>query len=145
MISLLSSLDIALLIGAGIAIITGLIVFFLVGVFHVKKDYEIIIERAGEYYTTLKEGFHFKMPVVYQRVALYCIASQTRTYVSKVGNKISVVFRIEDTKKYHYSGLKFENIMALMEKENSEINLTVLQNTFAQYGLKFINIKKADY
>ena len=145
MISLLSSLDIALLIGTGIAIVAGLIIFFLVGIYRVKKDYEAIIEKAGEYYTTLKQGVHFKMPVVYQRVALYCVAPQVRSYTSQAGNKLSITFQIEDSKKYHYSGLKFETIMALIEKENSEINLTDLQNTFSQYGLKFINIKKADY
>ena len=145
MINLISTLDLALLIGAGSAILIGAAIFFLTGIYHVKEDYEVIIEKAGEYYTTLTVGNHYKMPIVYQRVGSYCVAPQVRVYNTKVGNKLSITFQIEDTKKFHYCGLKFETIMAVIEKENSEIDLTVLQNSFAKYGLKFINIKKADY
>ena len=145
MLIYLSILDTVLLISAGAAILIGIGIFFLVGIYHVKKDYEIIIEKAGEYYTTLKQGTHFKMPIAYQRVGSYCVAPQLRTYVAKSGNKLCVTFQIEDTKKFHYCGLKFETIMAVIEKENSEITLTVLQDSFAKYGLKFINIQKANY
>ena len=145
MINLISTLDLALLIGAGSAILIGAAIFFLTGIYHVKEDYEVIIEKAGEYYTTLTAGNHYKMPIVYQRVGSYCVAPQVRVYNTKVGNKLSITFQIEDTKKFHYCGLQFETIMAVIEKENSEIDLTVLQNSFAKYGLKFINIKKADY
>ena len=145
MINLISDLDIALLIGTGAALVIGAAIFFLTGIYHVKQDYEVIIEKAGEYYTTLRSGNHYKMPLVYQRVGYYCVAPQIRVYNTKVGNKLSITYQIEDTKKFHYCGLKFETIMAVIEKENNEINLIVLQNSFAKYGLKFINIKKADY
>ena len=145
MLFFLSTLDTVLLISASAAILIGIGIFFLVGIYHVKKDYELIIERAGEYYTTLKQGTYFKMPIAYQRVGSYCVAPQARTYITKSGNKLSVTYKIEDSKTFHYCGLKFETIMSVIEKENSEVTLAVLQNSFAKYGLKFINIQKANY
>lgn len=144
MIYALSNLDIALLIGVGAAIIIGALIFFLAGVYHVKKGYEVIIEKANEYYTTLKEGWHFKMPIVYQRAGTYCVAAQVRRYISQAGNKLSITYEVEDSKVFHYCGYNFEAIMLKIEKENSEITLPVLQDSFAKYGLKFLNIQKVD-
>ena len=144
MIYTLSNLDIALLIGVGSAIIIGALIFFLAGTYHVKKGYEVIIEKANEYYTTLREGWHFKMPIVYQRAGTYCVAPQVRRYTSQAGNKLSVTYHVKDTKTFHYCGLQFETIMLKIEKENSEITLPVLQNTFSKYGLEFLNIQKVD-
>ena len=143
MIYELEKLDIVLLIAVGIAILLGAFIFFLAGLYHVKEDYCIIVEKARSYYKTYGHGWHFKWPIVYQRVGLYCIAPQVRTYVAKNGNKLSITYQIEDVKKYHYSGIKFETLMSVIEKENSEITLSTLENKFNEYGLKFINIKKA--
>ena len=143
MIYELSNIDLVFIIAVGVSILLGLFIFFLAGLYHVKKDYAIIIERAREYYKTYEKGWHFKMPIKYQRVGLYCLAPQVRTYIANNGNKLSVTYQIVDVKKYHYSGMKFEVLMKVIEKENSEITLTVLENKFNEYGLKFINIKKA--
>ena len=141
----LTNLDIIMLISIPSAILIGVLIFFLAGVHRVPKKHAIIIEKAKEFYCVYDSGTHFKMPIAYQRVGSYCVAPQIRVYNTKVENKLSITYQIEDTKKFHYCGLKFETIMAVIEKENSEIDLTVLQNSFAKYGLKFINIKKADY
>ncbi len=144
MITLLDILDKVLIISASGAVFLGAVIFFIAGIYHIKDGYEAIVEKASGYYTTLTKGWYFKMPIVYQRVGLYCVRPQVRRYVTQVGNKLSVTYQIEDTQKFHYSGLKFETIMAVIEKENSEINLTVLQDNFAKYGLKFINIQKVN-
>lgn len=143
MIYALSNFDIALLIATGAAILLGIIIFFLAGLYHVKKDHCIIIEKARQYYQTYEEGWHFKMPIIYQRVGLYCLLPQVRVYTTESGNKLNVTYQIVDVKTYHYKGIKFETLMKVIEKENSEITLTVLQDKFKEYGLQFINIKKA--
>lgn len=142
MIYELNNFDLIFIIAVGVALVLGAIIFFFAGLYHVKKDYVIIVEKARKFYALYEEGWHFKMPVAYQRVGLYCVAPQVRRYVATSGNKLSITYQIIDAKKYHYSGINFDTLMKVIEKENSEITLTVLENKFNEYGLKFINIQK---
>lgn len=139
----LQPIDIAIIIAVPSAILIGLLMFFFAGLHHPRKNYAIIIEKARAFHCVYDQGFHFKMPIVYQRVGTYCIVPQTRTYLTNNGNNLDVTFQIEDVKTYHYAPIKFNDIMRKIEKENSEINLTILTETFNKYGLKFINIKKS--
>ena len=141
----LSPLDLTMIIAIPSALLIGAGIFFLAGVHHPKKDYAIIIERAGEYYCTYTSGTHFKMPLAYQRVGNYCTAPIIRGYITKANNHIMITYQIEDVKTFHYSRTKFEDIMEKIEKENKEVNLQVLTDNFTKYGLKLISIKKADY
>ena len=141
----LSKLDIAMLISIPSAILLGALIFFLAGLHRVPKNHAIIIEKAKEFYCVYDKGAHFKMPIAYQKVGIYCIVPQVRKYTANNGNNLDVTFQIEDVRKYHYSGMTFVDIMQKIEKENSEINLTILTDTFNQYGLKFISINKSQY
>ena len=139
----ISTLDLVLLISAGVAILIGSLIFFFAGLYRVPKNHAIVMEKAREFYCIYDSGIHFKMPIAYQRVGTYCIVPQVRRYKALNGNSLDITFQIEDMKKYHYNFIRFEDLMARIEKENSEINLTVLTDKFAYYGLKFINIKKS--
>lgn len=139
----LSTLDLVLIISASAAILIGALIFFLAGLHRVPKNHAIVIEKAREFYCIYESGIHFKMPIVYQRVATYVTAPQIRRYTATNGNKLDITYQLVDVKKYHFNFIRFEDLMARIEKENSEINLTVLTDKFASYGLKFISIKKA--
>ncbi len=138
----LSALDIAIIISIPSAIIIGLLIFFLAGLHRVPKNHVIVMEKARNFYCIYEKGTHFKMPIAYQKAGVYCVVPQTRTYTANNGNHLDITYQIVDVKLYHYSGLRFEDIMHKIEKENSEINLTTLTDNFNKYGLKFINIKK---
>ena len=139
----LSTLDIALLISAGAAILIGVGIFFLAGLHRVPKKHAIVIAKAGEFYCIYDKGTHFLMPIVYQKVGVYCIVPQTRKYIAQNGNSLDVTYQIIDVKKYHYNFVKVEDLLLRIEKENSEINLTVLTEKFEAYGLKFISVQKS--
>ena len=141
---LLSNLDKALIIAAAGAVVVGFLIFLLAGLYKVKKGYAAIVEKAGEYHHTLDSGWHFAMPIAYQRVGLYCVLPQIRRYTTKAGNKLSITYQIEDVKTWHYSHTELEVVMRKMEEENEEINLDILKKNFTKYGLKFINIKKVE-
>ena len=145
MLVYLSTLDTWLIIIAASAVVIGLIVFFIAGLYKVPKNHAIIFERAGKFNSYYDKGVHFKFPIVYQRVAVYCIVPQTRTYVAENGNKLDVTYLIKDPIKYHYSNVRFESLMKKIEKENEDVSLQVLQDTFTNYGLEFISIKKSEY
>ena len=141
----LSTLDIAIMISIPAAILIGVGIFLLAGVHRVPKNHAIIIEKMKEFYCIYESKTHFKMPIIYQKVGVYCTVPQVRKYVANNGNSLDITFQIEDVKKYHYLGVTFEDIMKKIEKENSEINLTILTDNFAEYGLKFISVKKSLY
>ena len=139
----LSTLDIVLLASAGGAILIGCGIFFLAGLHRVPKKHAIVIEKAKEFYCVFDKGTHFLMPVVYQRAGIYCIVPQTRKYIAQNGNSLDVTYQIVDVKKYHYNFVKIDDLLLRIEKENSEINLTVLTEKFEAYGLKFISVQKS--
>ena len=139
----LSALDIALLISAGVILLLAVIVFFLAGIQRVPKNHAIVINKAGEFYCVYDKGTHFKMPVVYQRAGVYCIAPVVQKYVANNGNHLDITYQIVDVEKFHKNRIHLEDLMRRIEKENSEINSTVLSEKFSMYGLKFINVTKS--
>lgn len=139
----LNSLDYAILISIPCVIVIGVIIFFLAGVHRVPKNHCIIIEKAGKFDSYFDKGVHFKMPVIYQKAATYCIVPQVRRYIAQNGNHLDITYQIKDPVKYHSFRIKFDDLMLKIEKENSDVNITILQDSFAHYGLEFISIKKS--
>ena len=139
----LSALDIALLISAGVILLLAVIVFFLAGIQRVPKNHAIVMNRAGEFYCVYDKGTHFKMPIIYQRAGVYCIAPVVQKYVANNGNHLDITYQIVDVEKFHKNRIHLEDLMRRIEKENSEINSTVLSEKFSMYGLKFINVTKS--
>lgn len=139
----LSTLDIVILISIGAAIVIGVLIFFLAGLHHVPKRHAIVIEKAREFYCVHDKGTHFHMPIIYQKAGTYCIEPQVRKYVANNGNKLDITYQIVDVEKYHYHYITIDDLMKRIERENSEINLTVLTDKFSQFGLKFIKVEKS--
>ena len=139
----LSALDTALLISAGVILLLAVLVFFLAGIQRVPKNHAIVMNRAGEFYCVYDKGTHFKMPIIYQRAGVYCIAPVVQKYVANNGNHLDITYQIIDVEKFHKNRILLEDLMRRIEKENSEINSTVLSEKFSMYGLKFINVTKS--
>ena len=139
----LSPLDIALLISLGVILVLGVVVFFLTGIYRVPKNHSIVINKAGQFYCVYDKGVHFHMTVIYQRAGLYCTAPMVKKYVANNGNHLDVTYQIVDVETYHKNHITIDDLMKRIEKENSEINITVLSEKFSLYGLKFININKS--
>ena len=138
----LQPIDIAMLISIPSAIILGVGIFFLAGVHRVPKNHAIVIEKARQFYAIYDKGTHFKMPIAYQKVGVYCTLPIVRGYIATNGNHLKIAYQIEDIKKYHYNHIDFDDLMRMIEKENEEISLVTLQDNFTKYGLKFISINK---
>ncbi len=139
----LSALDTALLISLGIIVALGILVFFLAGLHRVPKNHAIVINKVGQLHCVYTRGVHFKMPIVYQRAGIYPLSPMVQKYIANNGNHLDVTFQIVDVEKYHKNHITLNDLMKRIEKENSEINFTVLSDKFALFGLKFINITKS--
>ena len=139
----LSALDTALLIGAGVILLLALLVFFLAGLQRVPKNHAIVMNKAGEFYCVYDKGTHFKMPIIYQRAGVYCVAPVVKKYIANNGNHLDITYQIVDVEKFHKNKITLDDLMRRIEKENSEINSTVLSEKFSMYGMKFINVTKS--
>ena len=59
-----------------IAIIIGIILFVLSGLFHVKKDEVSVFEKLYTFHSIKEEGYYFFTPLVTKRVGNYSLKPQ---------------------------------------------------------------------
>ena len=138
---LLSNFDLGLLISGGCAIIVGVIIFFSIGIYKVKKKHAVIIEKVDTFYKVIEQGWHYYLPIIYRRVGYYCIAPQQRTVYLDNGKKLLVSYQIVDVKTYHYSGIKIEDLLKKIRRDNESITKDLLISEFEKRGLLFLSIQ----
>lgn len=138
---LLSDFDIALIISGIAALLVGAAIFFSVGVNKIKPKHVAIIEKVDQFYCVAKSGWHYYMPIVYKRVGIYCVAPQQVGVTLSNGNKLFLVYQIEDAKTYHYKGINVQTYLDAINKHNENITTTLLDEEFKKIGVKFISIK----
>lgn len=138
---LLSNLDIVLIVSVIASLIIGTAIFFIVGVHKIKPRYVAIIEKIDRFYCIAKAGWHFYMPIVYKRVGIYCIAPQQVGVTLSNGNKLFLIYQIEDPKLYHYQGVDVQTHLNVIDKHNKNITTKLLEEEFKKIGVKFISIK----
>ena len=137
----MDKLTITLLIILGGVLVVGTLLFFLAGVYRVKKNQVMIIEKAGAFYKECHEGHYFFMPIVYQRKGVYFKDVITRPITTINNNQLLLTYQIEDFQKYHYSGRDIEGTINKMHEEKGEMNEELLISTLAGIGVKYISIK----
>ncbi len=116
-----------------VAIIIGILLTILSGVIRVKKNDVAIIEKMHEFDTILCEGIHFITPILSHRVKTYHI--EHTKIKGQFGNyKISIIFKIEDYKKYYYSNEIFENNISLKLKSIKTISKDAIEKTIYDYA-----------
>ena len=138
----MSELDIVLLIILSSVILLSVIIFFLSGVYRVKKGYTMIIEKAEEFYKECGEGKYFFMPVVYKRKGIYPLSPLEKDVHLENGNTLILTFQIIDVKKFHYSSRDVELEINKAAKENEEMDEEVLRSTLENIGVKYLGIRK---
>lgn len=138
----MTELETALLIACIAAIGIGAIFFFVAGIYHTKKDHAIVIEKAGKFQGVYYEGWHYFLPIKYQRRGTYVTAPQVIRVKVQDGPVLEVTYKIVDVEKYHYQGIPIEAIVNRIRKENAEITVEILKQGFIEKGIEFINIKR---
>lgn len=140
----MTELEKALLIACIVAVGLGALFFFAAGIFHTKKDKAIVIEKTGSFKGVYYEGWHYFLPIIYQRRGTYVTAPQVIRVQVKDGPLLDVTYKITDVKKYHYEGIPIEAIVNRVRNENKEITIDILKKAFAERGIEFINIKRGE-
>lgn len=136
-----TQLDIALWIALALGLVIGLIIFIIAGIYKVKKDHVIIIEKIEEYYATKGAGVYFFLPVKYRRVGYYKITQQERVILLGNQKRIVLTYQIIDPKKYHYSKQRVEKYVEKIRLNNSTISEELLISELDKIGIKFISVR----
>lgn len=122
------------------AIAIGVILFFLTGFIHIKKNYTGIIEKLDEFYGIYESGYHYFKPFVYRRVGMY--KNTPREFEIMIcGVNIKFKIQIKDFKIYHYSGKYFDDLVDKLKVEeyaNVEEFINILQCELTKIGCSLV-------
>ena len=136
---LISEFDLTLLIVMAIAILLGVVIFFLSGVVFNKSDTVYIMERLGIYAGTFNVRVKYFFPLLYRRVGVYKKGSyKEEIYIGK--DKYYLEYRISNYETFHYSGHDISKLID--ELVNVEDKKTHLSNSLNKVGVNLINFYK---
>lgn len=139
----LISLDQGLLIVLGAGLGLAIIIFLFAGIYKVKKNHVILVEKMKKFHGIYKSGLHFFLPVIYTREGYYCVEEMEKTVQIVNGKKLKIRYKIEDVKKYHYSYITIEKLLNKIRDNYESIDKDILIEEFNKLGLKFISIREA--
>lgn len=138
---LISTLDTALIISLIAGLILAVIIFIASGLYRVKKNHAVVIEKYGEYHKTLYQGWHFCFPILYRRVGYYNLSTAERTVLIENVKRLTIKYKITDCQKLHYSRLSLQDLINNIRKNYSEITEEILIEEFDKVGLQFISVR----
>ena len=138
----MSKLDITLLIILGSTLVISIILFFVSGIYRVKKGYMMVIEKAEKFYQVCPEGRYYFMPVMYKRKGIYPLEPLEKDLHLKNGNVLLITYQIVDVQKFHYSSRDIELEVNKAVDENSEMSKEILEATLDNIGVKFLGIRR---
>lgn len=142
MILLISAFDLGLIISAAIVLVIGAMIFFSIGIYKVKKNHAVIIEKINTYHKTLYKGWYYFLPIIYRRVGYYCTAPQQRTIFLENGIKLIVTYQIQDVQKYHYSGIKVEQLVLKIRNSYETLTKEIMIEEFEKRGLIYYSLTR---
>ncbi len=138
----MSKLDITLLIILGSTLVISIILFFVSGIYRVKKGYMMVIEKAEKLYQVCPEGRYYFMPVMYKRKGIYPLEPLEKDLHLKNGNVLLITYQIVDVQKFHYSSRDIELEVNKAVDENPEMSKEILETTLDNIGVKFLGIRR---
>lgn len=142
MVLLIETFDLVLIISALAALVVGALIFFSIGIYRVKKDHAVIIEKINTYHKTIYKGWYYFLPIIYRRVGYYCVAIQQRTIFLENGNKLIITYQIKDVEKYHYSGIKVESLVLKIRNSYESLTKEIMLEEFEKRGLIYYSLTK---
>ncbi len=123
-----------------IAVIVGILLIILSGLFYVKKDHVCVFEKLYSFHKVKGHGLYMMMPFFVRRVGNYSSLIERLKFPLKQYD-VFLEYQIEDFKVYHYAGHNFKEVLSenlpLKSKEESE---SYIKETALIYGIKIQNI-----
>ena len=137
----MNKVDIILLIILGSSLLLGAIIFFLSGIYKVKKDTAMVIERVGQFYKVYEQGTYFLMPLVYKRKGVYTLKELEKDIHIEGLRDMLLIYQVIDVYKYHYYNGDVETCIKETYENNPEMSEEILISSLKEIGIKYIAIK----
>ena len=137
----MDTLDIILLSILGGTIVIGSVMFFLAGIYKVKKDKAMVIEKSEQFYGIYKEGLYFFMPVLYKRKGVYTLVPMEKDIHIDGLRDMVITYQVVDVKKYHYYEGDVELKIQSTYEKFPNLDEETLRNELENIGIKYISIR----
>lgn len=137
----MSTLDIILLSIMGGAIILGAIIFFLAGVYKVKENKAMVIEKAEKFYGVYTKGLYFFMPIVYKRKGVYTLVPMERDIYIEGLRDMVLTYQVIDVEKYHYYDGDVSDLVRRTYEKFPDLEEEILIDELNNIGIKYISIR----
>ncbi len=137
----MSGLDIALIVIIPSALVLGFGIYLLAGVYIVKKNKAILIEKNAQFYGVYTKGVHFFWPIIYQRQGVYSVGENKQDIHIQNGRVLVLTYEIVDVQKFHYSEKNIEQTINEVNSSTEEMTEELLVNALNEIGVKFISIR----
>lgn len=137
----MKQIDIILLIILGSALILGALIFFLSGIYKVKKDRVMVIEKLEQFYGLYSEGTYFFMPLIYKRKGVYTIVKMEKDVRIEGLREMTITYQVVDVKKYHYYDGDVTKCVEETYKNNPDLDEETLRAELEGIGIKYLGIR----
>ncbi len=123
-----------------IAFIIAIVLFFLSGLFHVKKNHVAVFEKMYAFYCVKEQGIYFFTPFIVRRVGYYQKEIQY-IRINLANEDVFIKYQVDDFKSFHYAGHNFNQVI-VDELKKVENDITELVDDLAKrYGIKIIDFR----
>ena len=135
-------LEIILLILIPSALLLGALIFFISGIYKVKENKMMVIEKVEQFYKVCPPGTYFFMPIIYKRKGVYTMTPMEKDIHIENGKTLIITYQVIDVKKYHYTTESIEEKINEANKVNIEMSNEILKETLEEMGLKYLGIRE---
>ena len=138
----MKEIEIIFYIVVPLVLLLGVGIFFLSGVYKVKKNQMMLVEKVEQFYKIVGPGTYFFMPIIYKRKGVYTITPMEKNIHIENGRNLIITYQVEDVKLYHYTKESIEEKVNEANNNNSEMSNEILTNTLKEMGLKYLGIRE---
>ena len=137
----MSTLDIILLSILGGTIILGSVFFFIAGIYKVKDNQAMVIEKAEQFYGIYLKGTYFFMPVLYKRKGVYTLVPMEKDIHIEGLRDMVLTYQVIDVKTYHYYDGDVESLIKSTYEKFPNLDEETLRNELNNIGIKYISVR----
>jgi hypothetical protein len=106
-----------------------LLLFFLSGLIHVKKNHLIVVGKHARYQSLLAEGWHYRLPFLYEVSAPYPVNPESFLISLKGGRKAKGRYVVKDPQAYFEGHLSLRHVLKDLAKESKDAPTLVKEST----------------
>lgn len=110
-------------------LVAGIIVFFLTGVLHVKKNQVVVVAQKGKPLVFLSKGWHYRLPWLFRVSPNYPLTPTRFSFRLSSRRKIQGLYQVSDPALYFVSQLTLRHVLKELSKETKNPTTLAKEST----------------